>query len=196
MHCYDCDRLFGSHLALQQHIISPAHDFECEVCDRSFGTQQSLDQHLDSPAHKFECEECDRTFRSQQSLDQHLDFRLVMVMIVRMVSCQGRPQRHQYHSSQINPLNGSRTLKTAKTQNVCRSRLWMERRCTLEAEAHDSQRLSNSCLHLTGMMRLTASDLTYQTLVRTLSSSLHLTEMMRLTASVLTYQMMVSTLGL
>jgi uncharacterized C2H2 Zn-finger protein len=69
------DRYFGSQHALQQHLNSPAHVFECDECDRSFGSQQSLDQHLNSPAHtpEFECEDCDRSFGSQLSLDQHLN---------------------------------------------------------------------------------------------------------------------------
>jgi len=49
--CTPCDRSFGSHQALQQHLNSSAHNFDCDECDRSFCSQQVLQQHLDSPAH-------------------------------------------------------------------------------------------------------------------------------------------------
>ena len=52
--CITCDHYFGSQQALQQHLESSAHNFDCDKCDRNFGTQRALQQHRDSPAHKFE----------------------------------------------------------------------------------------------------------------------------------------------
>ncbi|CZT13841.1 uncharacterized protein RAG0_17333 [Rhynchosporium agropyri] len=49
--CDPCDRYFSSQQALQQHLDSPAHDFDCDECDRSFNSQQALQQHLNSSAH-------------------------------------------------------------------------------------------------------------------------------------------------
>ncbi|CZT08652.1 uncharacterized protein RAG0_13652 [Rhynchosporium agropyri] len=49
--CVPCDRDFGSQQALQQHLNSPAHAFDCEDCDKRFGSEQALQQHLDSPVH-------------------------------------------------------------------------------------------------------------------------------------------------
>ncbi|KAG9230854.1 hypothetical protein BJ875DRAFT_138783 [Amylocarpus encephaloides] len=71
--CVPCDRYFSSHQALQQHLDSPAHEFDCEECDKSFRSQHALQQHLDSSAHNFDCEECDKSFKSQHALQQHLD---------------------------------------------------------------------------------------------------------------------------
>ncbi|KAH8799799.1 ribonuclease H-like domain-containing protein [Xylogone sp. PMI_703] len=42
------------------------------TCERSFNNQKSLEQHLSSPAHEFDCLRCNRRFQSQQALDQHL----------------------------------------------------------------------------------------------------------------------------
>ncbi|KAH8691892.1 hypothetical protein BGW36DRAFT_431135 [Talaromyces proteolyticus] len=55
MRCALCDRLFGSQVALNQHLRdSPAHaaSYECELCNRTFTSQDALQQHLrDSPVH-------------------------------------------------------------------------------------------------------------------------------------------------
>jgi hypothetical protein len=59
-----CDRYFDGQRALQQHLNSLAHIFECGECDRTFGSQQALKQHLNSPAHAplYECDDYDRSF--------------------------------------------------------------------------------------------------------------------------------------
>ncbi|KAK0113063.1 hypothetical protein ONS95_014769 [Cadophora gregata] len=71
--CVPCGRYFSSQQALQQHLDSPAHEFDCDDCDRSFKSQHALQQHLDSPAHCYNCGECGRSFKSQHALQQHLD---------------------------------------------------------------------------------------------------------------------------
>lgn len=56
--CVPCDRYFSSHQALQQHLDSPAHEFDCDECDKSFQSQHALQQHLDSPAHIPKARKC------------------------------------------------------------------------------------------------------------------------------------------
>ena len=46
-----CDRGFGSQEALQQHLESPVHAFDCDDCERRFGSQEALQQHLNSSVH-------------------------------------------------------------------------------------------------------------------------------------------------
>ena len=76
--CKTCDRVFGTKIALRQHLRnSTAHavTFDCDECDRAFGTERALQQHLrDSPAHAvtYDCNECNRAFGTEQALQQHL----------------------------------------------------------------------------------------------------------------------------
>jgi transcription elongation factor Elf1 len=101
--CWDCNRVFASNKALDQHFKdSPVHKiFECDLCgqecvgtaaldkhtavyhpppycgdcEREFVSQQALDQHYrDSPVHKiFECKECGEECFGAAALDEHMD---------------------------------------------------------------------------------------------------------------------------
>lgn len=76
-YCEECDREFGSEMALQQHLnsasvhTSPA--YSCEQCNLEFRSAFDLTQHLTSSAHMYYCRECNRSFVSQHALDQHLN---------------------------------------------------------------------------------------------------------------------------
>ena len=66
--CDDCDRLFGSQSALNQHMKSSIHtpEFPCDDCNRQFSSQSALDQHLSSSIH---APELDITTLKQSPLD-------------------------------------------------------------------------------------------------------------------------------
>ncbi|TAQ84811.1 hypothetical protein B7494_g6870 [Chlorociboria aeruginascens] len=70
--CVLCHRNFDSQQALQQHMDSLAHNFDCEKCNENFSSQQALQQHLDSPAHSF-IFEGNKSFGTKQALQQHLN---------------------------------------------------------------------------------------------------------------------------
>jgi len=78
-----------------------------EYCNRSFGSQQALDQHLNSPAHVFECDECDRSFGSQQSLDltSQCFGRLTLLTSCFLFWIISDPMDHKYSDDYVNCAN-------------------------------------------------------------------------------------------
>ena len=72
--CKECDRVFGSVRAMNQHYDDTHYIDECTCpyCDREFGSPEAMNQHYEDVHPCYECEHgCDRDFWTEEALEQH-----------------------------------------------------------------------------------------------------------------------------